>query len=113
MVIDKEFLYGIDVAMRKLRPNSTFVIYNNEFIEWNDTTGAEPPTWDEVMFQVESDKIEYNRQQYARSRALEYGSAEVEIDKLWHLIDSGTIIDKDSEWYKTVKSIKEKYPKPY
>jgi hypothetical protein len=34
-----------------------------------------------------------------------------QLDKLWHDIDNGTL-DKNGEWYKAIKQIKEDNPKP-
>jgi hypothetical protein len=30
---------------------------------------------------------------------------------LWHAVNTGTDL-KDSEWFKSIKDVKEKYPKP-
>jgi hypothetical protein len=105
------FMYGVGEAVKKLRPNSIFTLYNRNFIEWDDKSGASPPAWEEVETQIELDKAEYNKTQYARDRKEEYGSAEEQIDALWHEINSGKVIDQNSHWFQTRKKIKEKYPK--
>jgi len=56
MILPTEYYYGIDIALKKLRPNARFCISGTEFQQWFDPTGAEPPTWNEVMEQIEKDK---------------------------------------------------------
>lgn len=49
--------WGVDVALKKLRPNAKFQLEGTNFTAWEDTDGLEPPTWEEVMQQIESDRI--------------------------------------------------------
>ena len=49
--------------------------------------------------------------QYQRDRADEYPNVKEQLDMLWHAIDDGTV-DKTSEFYTTLKSIKDSLPKP-
>ena len=110
-----DFMYGVGEAVKTLRPNSVFTLYNREFIEWSDKSGAAPPSWDEVETQMELDKIEFEKTQYGRDRKTEYNaylSSEDQLDNIWHAINSGQSIDHTSEWFQSIKKIKEKYPKP-
>ena len=50
--------WGVDVALKKLRPQAQFQMNNNTFVKWFDPSGAEPPTWEEVLEQVERDRLE-------------------------------------------------------
>ena len=50
-------MYGIDLAIKKLRPNAKFVLYGPNFHEWYDPDGLEPPSWEEINEQIEKDKI--------------------------------------------------------
>lgn len=50
-------MFGIDVAIKTLRPGAKFTLNNNEFIEWEHE--LPPPTWDEVMEQFNKDLEEY------------------------------------------------------
>jgi hypothetical protein len=59
MIVPLEFLYGIDVAVKKLRPGAKFQISGNTFTEWDDPTGENPPNWDEVMSQLQTDQQAY------------------------------------------------------
>lgn len=51
-----EMLWGVDVAIKKLRPNANFQLNGTQFAVWNDPTGSEPPSWEEVMAQLDADK---------------------------------------------------------
>ena len=56
MQVPYEYLYGVDIALKKLRPYANFQLEGNRFTNWSDPTGTEPPTWEEVMAQLELDK---------------------------------------------------------
>lgn len=49
-------LFGVDVAIKKLRPNAKFGLHNQHFIIWDCPDNSEPPTWDEIKEQIELDK---------------------------------------------------------
>ena len=53
-------LFGVDVAIKKLRPDAEFALMNTTIIEWNCPNNSEPPTWDEINEQIEKDKSEIN-----------------------------------------------------
>jgi hypothetical protein len=53
---------------------------------------------------------EYETKEYARKRAVEYPALNEQLDMLWHAIDEGKL-NKYSDFYKTLKSVKDKYPK--
>jgi hypothetical protein len=52
-------------------------------------------------------------EQYSSLRKQEYKEIKEQLDSLWHDVDSGIFGDnaKNSNWYKGIKAIKEKYPK--
>lgn len=47
---------------------------------------------------------------YKALRAREYPQLKEQLDMIWHAIDTGSL-DKDSDFYKTLKKVKDKYPK--
>ena len=49
-------LYGVDIAIKKLRPNAKFGLHNQHFIIWDCPDNSEPPTWDEIKEQIQLDK---------------------------------------------------------
>lgn len=51
-------LFGVDVAIKKLRPGAEFALYNTTFTVWECPNGSGPPTWEEVMEQMEADRAE-------------------------------------------------------
>lgn len=57
MQLPHELLWGVDVALKKLRPHADFQLEGTRFTAWNDPTGSEPPTWEEVMDQLTQDQL--------------------------------------------------------
>ena len=51
-----ELLWGVDVAIKKLRPDANFQLEGTRFTIWNDPSGLQPPSWDEVMTQMTQDQ---------------------------------------------------------
>ena len=47
---------------------------------------------------------------YKYFRVKEYPRIAEQLDMIWHAIDEG-VLDKNSEFYKVLKEVKEKYPK--
>ena len=53
-------LFGVDIAIKKLRPGAEFALNNSTFIEWNCPNNSNPPTWYEIKEQIERDKSTIN-----------------------------------------------------
>ena len=51
-----ELLYGVDVAVKKLRPGANFQLEGTSFTQWTCPNGSEAPTWEEVMAQLLADQ---------------------------------------------------------
>ena len=47
---------------------------------------------------------------YKALRAREYPAVKEQLDMLWHAIDNGSL-DNESDFYKELKKVKDKYPK--
>jgi hypothetical protein len=60
MNIPFEYMFGVDVALKKLRPHAQFQLEGTKFTVWNDPTGSEPPSWEEVAEQIEKDQIAHD-----------------------------------------------------
>jgi hypothetical protein len=107
--------YGVDTAIKALRPNAKFemVAGNGEFEwpRWEDPNGRPPPTKDQIMKEFERQKAVAEYYQYAYDRCANYPDGFEQLDMLWHAIDQGLDL-KDSDWYKKIKEVKEKFPKP-
>ncbi len=105
--------YGIEVAIKKLRPGARFSLVNMEILGWEDDEGRDPPTREEIEKQMEIDKKYYEYYLYQQLRFKEYPEGYEQLDLLWHDLDQGKIPGKESsEWYRIIKEVKEKYPKP-
>jgi len=51
-----ELQYGVDVAIKKLRPGAKFQLEGTNITLWEDPNGLEKPSWDEVMEQLKKDE---------------------------------------------------------
>ena len=60
MQLPFELLWGVDVAVKKLRPGANFQLEGTRFTQWRCPNGTEPPTWDEVMQQLKDDEAAAN-----------------------------------------------------
>jgi len=49
--------------------------------------------------------------QWSENRVKEYPSVGDQLDMIWHTLNEGKPLDKTSEWFLSVKSVKDKYPK--
>jgi hypothetical protein len=112
MTKNVNILYGVDIALSKLRPNAKYTLYNKEVLAWEDPAGLPFPEWSEIMAIIEEDKKQHEALQYARDRKAAYAEFEDQLDLLWHDIQEGKFASQESLWYNSIKEIKEKYPKP-
>lgn len=53
-------LFGVDVAIKKLRPDAEFALYNTTFTMWECPNGSSPPTWEEINEQLQRDIMKLN-----------------------------------------------------
>ena len=63
MQVPYELLFGVDVALKKLRPHANFQLEGTRFTQWSCPNNSQPPTWDEVVAQLELDKRAYEEWQ--------------------------------------------------
>ena len=56
MNIPYELLFGVDVAVKRLRPGANFQLEGTNFTQWTCPNNSQPPTWDEVMAQLQADQ---------------------------------------------------------
>jgi len=99
-------------ALQSLRPNANWSLLGDTYdgLDWIDESQTKP-TEEEinneiVRLQAESDAI-----QYQRDRKEQYPDIGDQLDMLWHAIDTGTL-DQTSEFYTTLKEVKDNNPKP-
>jgi hypothetical protein len=106
---------GIDTAIKALRPGCRFEIEmaggNITYHKWYHEDGLKPPTKAEIDVEMAYQEKLAKHYQYAYDRCKHYPDGFEQLDMLWHTINEGKDL-KDSEWLKTIKEVKEKYPKP-
>ncbi|HAE31507.1 MAG TPA: hypothetical protein DCF89_10350 [Flavobacteriales bacterium] len=78
--------------------------------EWILPEGKTLPSQEEIDAKREELKAEYDAKKYQRDRQTEYPAIGDQLDMLFHAIDAGTL-DKSSDFYTTIKAVKDKYPK--
>jgi len=102
-------------AVQSLVPEGT--IFETIFDEngWRIGKWGSPevsqPTEEAIQVKLKELEAEYDSQEYARTRATLYPEIGDQLDMLWHAIDSGTL-DKTSDFYTTLKKVKDDNPKP-
>lgn len=93
-------------AIMSLMPGSQFVLRGNE-LEWLDTEN-EQPSEEVIQTELTRLQLEYDSNDYQRLR--QYPAIGDQLDMLWHAIDNGTL-NKTSDFYTTIKAVKDAYPK--
>ena len=62
--IPVDMLWGVDVAIKKLRPGAHFQLEGSNITQWRDVeNNSQAPTWDEVTEQMEKDRLAYEEWQ--------------------------------------------------
>tara|TARA_B100000424_G_C22928668_1_gene494035 strand:+ start:192 stop:542 length:351 start_codon:yes stop_codon:yes gene_type:complete len=101
---------GIDTAIKILRPNAKYELYNTEFINWECPDGSEPPSWDEVVTEIKREVDIYNYYLYERQREKLYPDWKAQMDMLYHDIKNNNL--ENGSWIQSIDTIKSTYPKP-
>lgn len=101
---------GIDTAIRILRPNAKYELYNTEFVDWECPDGSEPPSWDEVETEIKREVEIYNYYLYERQREKLYPDWKTQMDMLYHDIKNKNL--ENGSWIHSIDKIKSTYPKP-
>ena len=101
---------GIDTAIKILRPNARWELQNRNFVIWECDDGTEPPSWDEIVVEVQREVEIYNYYLYEREREKLYPNIKSQLDMLYHDIKNNKL--ENGTWIKTIDDIKSKHPKP-
>jgi hypothetical protein len=94
-------------ALHSLRPGSHWVIngdYEYSNIDWKDDNTSLPT--EEINTEI--DRLQTIEYRY--KRAPEYPNMADQLDMLWHAIDQNKL-DTTSDFYQSLKAVKDKYPK--
>ena len=90
-------------AIQSLHPTAEFTTGDNKVTNWFSESITQPTESEITAEQTRLTNL-YNSQQYQRNRAAEYPSIEDQLDDIYHNgIDA---------WKATIKTTKDKYPKP-
>jgi hypothetical protein len=62
MIMNQEIYQPIvlNEIMKKIRPFAKFRLENRTFTKWEDPTGSQPPTWEEINKQINKDKEQWH-----------------------------------------------------
>ena len=89
-------------AIFSLVPNADCALVGGVITVWNSEEAQ--PTEEEITAEMERLQAEYDSNEYQRNRAAEYPSIADQLDDIYHNgIDA---------WKATIKTTKDKYPKP-
>ena len=67
--------------------------------------------YDTMVAEQEAKDVEFEAKRYQNARINSYPSIGDQLDNLWHAIDDNTL-DKTSDFYTSIKTIKDGNPKP-
>tara|TARA_R100000231_G_scaffold59134_1_gene48624 strand:+ start:553 stop:864 length:312 start_codon:yes stop_codon:yes gene_type:complete len=100
----------IITAIIAINPKAEVSVNGEDYnqITWhNDTT---PISEADIKAKQAELQTDYDNKEYQRKRAEEYLHVKEQLDQLYHDMTAGKL-DATGEWYKTIKEVKEKYPK--
>ena len=92
--------------------SSAEVSVSNEDLDkiiWHDSN-PNNITIDQIKIKQNELIAEYDALQYQRDREPDYPNLAEQFDLLWHAIDADTL-DKTSDFYTTLKAVKDAHPK--
>ena len=100
-----------NIAIRSLVPNAQYS-RDQGIIDWDndENGGATCPTDSEITAEVKRIKALYTTLKYARDRQYTYPIIEEQLDLLYHDMIAGKG-DKNGEWFKAIKKVKDDNPK--
>ena len=78
--------------------------------KWGSSEVSQP-TEEAIQSKLTELQADYEAKKYQRDREKIYPEIGDQLDMLWHAIDSGTL-DKESDFYTTLKKVKDDNPKP-
>ena len=103
-------MYDICSAVLAINPSAQLRVIEEDFDQITWLYGTTPISKNDIQAKQAELKIVYDAKNYQRQREPEYPEMREQLDMLWHAIDDGTL-DKTSDFYTSLKAIKDKYPK--
>ena len=100
--------YGMPASEEEYLKNVKFISGESD----GEATYHSTPvyTWKEVSDKKTVLDADYAAKDYQRKRVLEYPLLTDQLDQLYHDMTAGKL-DATGEWHKTIKTVKDKYPK--
>ena len=91
-------------SILKIKPDAQVTVLDNDIdrIKWSDGNPTDI-TKEQILDKQAELQTEYDNNQYQRDRKEEYPTIEDQLDDIYHNGVAG--------WKKTIKAIKDKYPK--
>ena len=91
-------------AIKSLAPKAEVLVGAGGVVTWHNLNGETQPTEDQITAEINRLETQYTNDKYKRDRAAEYPSVVDQLDDIYHNgIDA---------WKATIKTTKDKYPKP-
>ena len=91
-------------AIKSLAPKAEVAVGVGGVVAWHNLNGETQPTEDQITAEINRLETQYTNDKYKRDRAAEYPSVVDQLDDIYHNgIDA---------WKATIKTTKDKYPKP-
>tara|TARA_Y100000310_G_C20433203_1_gene692484 strand:+ start:134 stop:445 length:312 start_codon:yes stop_codon:yes gene_type:complete len=90
-------------AIYSLKPGAKWCLRDDD-LSWEEGNSQTEPTNAEINAEIIRLQADYDAKEYQRKREREYPSWQEQLDDIYH---NGV-----TEWKKTIKVTKDKYPKP-
>jgi hypothetical protein len=110
----------ITSAINRLCPGAQYSVINDTLetnsdgklasVRWNEGNSYDEPLAKDIIEQMAIVRHEWEQCQYQRLRSVEYPNLADQLDMLWHAIDENKL-DTTSDFYQSLKAVKDKYPK--
>lgn len=93
----------IGEAIREINPSAKFTVHgdNTDKIDW--LKGTTPISENDIKNKIEQLETKYISEEYKRKRKSEYPNIVDQLDDIYH--------NGIASWKKTIKAVKDKYPK--
>jgi len=96
------------VAIRLVHPEAQII--NGDYDAYDENGNKIVLDEESIASELETLVTQKQSEEYKQIRAREYPRIADQLDMLWHAIDSGAL-NKTSDFYTTIKAVKDTYPK--
>ena len=103
-------LPGVDTAIKTLRPGARYDMKGNQFLDWIDDEGRQPPTWQEIEQEILRQVDVYNYYLYERQREEQYPDVKFQLDMLYHDIKNNNL--QNGSWIKSIEEVNQNKQNP-